>query len=512
MCCKNSQSPFHFQPSNNGRKAAEKRQSSRSSIALLPNGRLIVAAMAATLLQRRGAALLRLGRSTTPLRASTRVPLRASLASGAAGAPRPLPSSHGDPLGDRAFTLFRRYLAIRAAVYGVGGAAVLGGVLYGWSVWSEAAVRRTMLRTFEAGGRPGWEADFDDSRAVIARPDIVAALATLLRPEFADDYVVVVGETGTGKSTAVRQAVRQLPWPKGVVYFDAPELLPKFGTHLAAAIGFNVHTVDPWGALRRWFSGVTKVESDPKLKEEPIATWTLVQGALFDVAKTYKAKHGRPMVLVVDAADLVAKKGPDFFKDLQDFAKKCADNKSMTVVFVSSESTVLPLLTESSAFSRAHAPFEVGDIPDADAVDFLAKRGVPRERAEVAVGAITGGRLWLLNYYVGAHRTKSDEAILREFQIDTKTMVNRQHLPTDHVLFRQLLYGPVHKDAAEALVGKPALDALVKTNVLAVHPNRSLTFHSRHVMTFFAVEVAAGDRQAVDKAAAWWPPRWRLWD
>jgi len=217
------------------------------------------------------------------------------------------------------------------------------------------------------------------------------------------------------------------------------------------------------------------------------------------------------MTLVIDAADLVAKKGPDFFKDLQDFAKKCADKQSMTVAFVSSEGIVLPLLTKSSAFSRAHAPFEVGDIPDADAVEYLTKRGVPRERAHIAVRDITGGRLWLLNFYVGAHRTKSDDAILRKFCIDTKTMVNRQHLPTDHVLFRQLLAGPVHKDATEALVGKSALDALVEANILAVHSDSSHTFHSRHVVTFFATEVAAADRRAADVATAWWPPRWRLW-
>ena len=101
-----------------GRTAAEQ---TYALSALAPDGRLVVAAMAATLRWTQEAALLRLGRSTAPLRASTRTSLRASLASGAAGAPRPLPSSQGDLPGDRAWTWFRRYLAIRAAVYGVGG-------------------------------------------------------------------------------------------------------------------------------------------------------------------------------------------------------------------------------------------------------------------------------------------------------------------------------------------------------------------------------------------------------
>jgi hypothetical protein len=40
-------------------------------------------------------------------------------------------------------------------------------------------------------------------------PDVVAALTVLLRPEVSVSYGGVTGEHGTGKSTAVRDAIRR---------------------------------------------------------------------------------------------------------------------------------------------------------------------------------------------------------------------------------------------------------------------------------------------------------------
>jgi hypothetical protein len=119
----------------------------------------------------------------------------------------------------------------------------------------------------------------------------------------------------------VRQAACALPAPKGVVYFDAPELLPKFTTKLARAVGYTPHTVDPLGALRPWLSGLPTQEADPKLKEEPLATWIKVKNALEEAAKVYRAEHVRPTTLVIDTADMVTKRDAAFFGRLQGFAR-----------------------------------------------------------------------------------------------------------------------------------------------------------------------------------------------
>jgi hypothetical protein len=410
------------------------------------------------------------------------------------------------PLAHRVFEWYVRATRLKLGLLAAGGTVA---ALAAWSAWSEHAVGRRMLAAFEAGGRPGWERGFDDSDADVDRHELVAALSALLHPPVARDYTVIVGENGTGKSTAVRQAVRALGVPKGVVYFDAPELLPEFSSRLAESVGFSTDVLDPWGAFRRWASRTTKEEADPKLKEEPVATWMKVKHALEATADAYKAKHGRPMTLVIDAADLVAKESETFFGRLQEFAKKCADKKTMSVVFVSSEGVVLPLLMRASSWSRAHDPFEVGDIPDADAVAYLVKRGVPRDRAENAVGTITGGRLALLIRYVGSHSSKTNAQIRTELETDTRSAVRAAGLALDAALFRQLVVqGRLNKDPAEVLAGPTKLEALLKGNVLSAHPDRTYTFHARHVEAFFRASVAAAERREAEvearKAARWW--------
>jgi chromosomal replication initiation ATPase DnaA len=59
--------------------------------------------------------------------------------------------------------------------------------------------------------------------------------------------------------------------------------------------------------------------------------------SLLDAATTFKEKHGRPPVLIIDDINNLAKKHPQELEDLQDFAKTWADNQSLIVVFVSSE-------------------------------------------------------------------------------------------------------------------------------------------------------------------------------
>ena len=206
------------------------------------------------------------------------------------------------------------------------------------------------------------------------------------------------------------------------------------------------------------------------------------------------------MTLVIDAADLVAKKSEEFFHDLQEFAKKCADKKTMSVVFVSSEGVVLPLLMRASSWSRAHDPFEVGDIPDVDAVTYLVKRGVPRDRAEDAVRTITGGRLALLIRYVGSHATKTNDQIRTELETDTGSALLKEALAADHALFRRLAaVGRLNKREAEALVGASKLEALLTSNVLSAHPDRTYTFHARHVEIFIRASVAAAERREAEE-------------
>ena len=54
----------------------------------------------------------------------------------------------------------------------------------------------------------------------------------------------------------------------------------------------------------------------------------------------YKAKHGKPPVIVYDNVSRLVNKSPEILDILQDDAKDNADNRKYVAVFVSSEGSV----------------------------------------------------------------------------------------------------------------------------------------------------------------------------
>jgi len=204
-------------------------------------------------------------------------------------------------------------------------------------------------------------------------------------------------------------------------------------------------------------------------------------------------------VLIVDAADYLAKKDPAFFADLQDFAKVCADVGTLRVAFVSSEGTALPLMQASSAWSRALAPFEVQDIADDEAVAYLVGRGVGVQWAQEAVRTVTWGRFALLltvgeagrnNIAPGSSPTQrpSVAAIRSMYHAGTDATLKDLGLSRTHAFFSSLCLSPLKRvttSAARDELRKAELDALLRANVIAMHPDNTFSFHSRHVESFF---------------------------
>jgi hypothetical protein len=360
---------------------------------------------------------------------------------------------------------------------------------YAWLRETEEGVTQAMLKVFEDGGVSGWDAQHEevDGLATVPRPEVLHGLQSLLRPDISKQYAVVVGENGTGKSTAVRQAIRSLPDPKGVIYFLTSDSVTSFSTELAQAVGYR-EAFSLMARFRRWLKGRTEEERAHSLKHEPFATWSSLRPKLKHVAVEYKKKHGHPAVLVIDAADIVCKHEREFFLQLQEFAKAGADSGSLRVVFVFSEGEALPVLQSKSAWSRAlQPPYEVTDIPDDLAVQFLEDGGVGHTRASDAVRTITGGRFALLLGFAGAATSKSNEEILHELDVSTGEALLKAGIGATHRLFKQLsLSKYVDRDVAKRWVGHHKIDQLLSDNVLAARANGTYTFHARHVETFFA--------------------------
>ncbi len=160
------------------------------------------------------------------------------------------------------------------------------------------------------------------------------------------------------------------------------------------------------------------------------------------------------------------------------------------MVFVSSDGSVLEQFQSQSAMSRMRKPpFEVGDVSDTDAVEFLKGKRVEEKQAEEAVRDITGGRFALLNDYLRGWRSAGNDATRQELFDKTQKVLHKANISKHHDLFRVLVTEQRIKDSqVRSLCGEKAdatLSALLEKNIIAAHPNETFTFHSRHVESFF---------------------------
>jgi hypothetical protein len=401
-----------------------------------------------------------------------------------------------------------------------GGAVLLSGaavVLWFGAAYrsSPAAVVADVVGVFEAGGAPGWHGFFlRDNAPAVGRPGLekklaeyiflgpqaaaaaaAAAAASPLPPGAASDappgddpgatYALVVGAHGTGKSTAVRRVVRNREGINGAVYVPVPGDVNMFGVVVGEAVGVP--------AGRRL--GPYRI-----VAAEPNASWATALEFIKAAAIKFHEKHGRPVVLIIDGVERIAEQNPLFLHRLQgDAHRAAADCGALRVVLVASDGGALAQLKSHSAWSRACEPFEVGDISDEDAVEFLKSRGVPDKAAAEAVSDCTGGRLVLLHTHAARRSFGSGnkEVLKDHFRFIKEQLRNRVKVPRDHALFRALVErGAIGADEAAALASADALDALVKAFILSAHhpQAKAYTFHSRYVETFFKGVFAAEGR------------------
>jgi len=378
--------------------------------------------------------------------------------------------------------------------------AVLTGAAAGLVyVYSENGVASNMCKVFAAGGVRDWSSDWtgDSGANHVSRAQLEVDVSELLTPSRPSEtqYVVIVGAAGTGKSTSVRRAVRALPAPKGAIYFLAPSAVSCFSTELAQAVG-HYRTARWADACLRLATGETKEEAPPPAAAaEPRATWNALRLSILRAAKQYRDAHGVPPTLVLDGMDLVARRDVDFFLELQDFAKLCADKGVLRVVFVFSDGRALPLLQASSAFTRARAVYEVCDIDDAEAVAWLQAE-YQLDGAKDIVASIAGGRFPLLRQCADSRGTLEE---MRKV-LDTKTAADLIRLGVSPTapLFRALVTngGRVTESAAAALLDDAKLQELLRLNILSTHADRTYSFNNRHVALFV--------QRAVEGERWWW--------
>lgn len=245
-----------------------------------------------------------------------------------------------------------------------------------------------VISKMEMGSRP-----VVSLSSIYPRPELNDVLKKLYLDRYSDNlhkdlvcFGVVVGPSGTGKTVAVKNLCQQ--FPEGVLYHEIsqPEC---FVQALAEEIGMKTKPTNIFDMLLEYMS--KKYVHYHRLPDCPIEGTGIVINTLQEAAEGYKAKHGRVPVLFLDGVDLLAKFNDTLFSRLLVHAKILANENKLSIVFVSSEGSVMPLLEDCSRANRSLKVVEVLDISDKDARKFLMDKGVEEAVAEKIVGLV-GGR------------------------------------------------------------------------------------------------------------------------
>jgi hypothetical protein len=151
---------------------------------------------------------------------------------------------------------------------------------------------------------------------------------------------------------------------------------------------------------------------------------------------------------------------------------------------VTSEGVALPLMKESSAWSRCSKVIEVGDITDEEALKYLEAKNIPPHVAAEAVKTITGGRLILLTQVTDYQTDLGQWKKILTNRV--KRVLQDNNIALNNGLFALLISRPYVPlaEALDYLDGKK-LDALLSANVLAYHRDETYSFHARYVQAFF---------------------------
>ncbi|CAG8445004.1 9267_t:CDS:2 [Ambispora leptoticha] len=361
-----------------------------------------------------------------------------------------------------------------------GGAVFLtGDLVYLW--WVSQSNERRVNKFMEKGTRPQ---DTVSEDKLIPRPEIVERLKKIFQPgEDHSYYHVVCGEHGTGKTTLTVKVAREIG--KGVIYVDTPADIEEFGNSFGKALNL-IFDEDAMLTLRlkRKFFGYTKDELDPK--------WKRAFRAFKHASEVYKAKHGKPPVIIYDNISRIFNENPKILDILQDDAKDNADDSKYIAVFVSSEGSVPRRMESRSAWSRADKPvMEIGDLSEKESIDYLINKRKINSVEAKKLYELVGGRIVDLKSVAGKFLAgQSFEVIKQQILTEVKKkfgsaglLRNQSHHEAGkHVISALLDSKEIDTDVFREFFKDKEFGEVLEANVFAYHPSRdTVTFQSQSV-------------------------------
>nr|CAG8636156.1 9121_t:CDS:2 [Entrophospora candida] len=138
------------------------------------------------------------------------------------------------------------------------------------------------------------------SKKLVKCENLENDLRKFLQRSLNSRYFLILGEPVTGKSTLIQSTILYLQEPKGVIHFVCPSNVKEFAKNLAEHLNCELYPF--------------------KLRD------IVVPNAI-------------RKVLILEQVDRIAMNDQKFIEILQDFAKDCADEGSLIVVFIATRSS-----------------------------------------------------------------------------------------------------------------------------------------------------------------------------
>ena len=205
-------------------------------------------------------------------------------------------------------------LLLLASLGGVTATVIAGDI--GYAQWRENQRQRKIYAAFQPTAVP-------IPPNFVERPVISEMIRDRLTKR--TRYEVIVGNSGTGKSTIVKKVASTIP---GAIYIH-----PAMGGNVAATLADAFAAALNWEeqglSWREAYSNDIIGNDHGRMLERMLEDFE-------HLAAKFQAEYGHPAVLVFDNINAIADKDPELLYKLQSYAKEAADKGSYKVVFVCS--------------------------------------------------------------------------------------------------------------------------------------------------------------------------------
>ena len=388
-----------------------------------------------------------------------------------------------------------------AAALAVSGAACLGAGLYGLDrkLKKRAAVSLLdpVVEKLEKGTKPSIRLNY-----MVERREIWEAIERTFITGTGREiggFGIIFGPSGSGKTIATRKVCND--HPKGVIYVELKGLKGDY-SFVSAMINQMGLKVKPTGIVDLFLGYLSSTYiSHHQLPGDPWASMDYIFEILIRASEIYKLKHHQMPVMFIDGCDALAKDNPKGFERLVYLAKVLINDKTLRVVFVSSEGSIIPEIQKSSAINRCSAIQEIGDITDEEALNYVCCGDVP---VNIAKGIVKmfGGRFVYLNSAIrNYHSDIAASGEIGSLELITRDIVNFKTKPQ---LEKLIEHEEMGKIILQCLCTKGYINIddfkmkgwdikeikgvirdLLSVNLLRYNRNLDLTWHSRIEENFF---------------------------